>query len=85
MTPVAVIATPDAFVIGLPFGSGVDWVQNTTAAGGCTIRWKGDDIKVTEPTLVDRSVALAAANRFQRAAIRRLNFPAYLQLRRVPG
>lgn len=33
-TPVAVLTTPDAFSIGLPWGKGTDWVRNLRAAGG---------------------------------------------------
>jgi deazaflavin-dependent oxidoreductase (nitroreductase family) len=82
VTPVAVLATPDSFVIGLPWGAGTDWVRNVLAAQGCTLRWKGTDFAVTSPQVVDESVALAAANRFQRAVITRAHFPAFLQLQR---
>jgi deazaflavin-dependent oxidoreductase (nitroreductase family) len=82
VTPVAVLVTPETVVIGLPWGPGTDWVRNVMAAGGCTIRWKGHDYAVTAPQLVDKSVALAAANRFQSTVIKRAKFPAYLQLRR---
>ncbi|MEU4420818.1 hypothetical protein AB0F81_09335 [Actinoplanes sp. NPDC024001] len=39
--PIAVVATPDHFVINLPWGPRTNWVRNVIAAGGCTIRWKG--------------------------------------------
>lgn len=82
MIPVAVLAAPDAFVIGLPWGAQTNWVQNVLAANGCTIRWKGIYYTTTDPQLVDKAAALAAANGLQRAAIKRGSFPAFLQLKR---
>jgi deazaflavin-dependent oxidoreductase (nitroreductase family) len=80
--PVAVVVRPDAFVIALPWGPQTNWVRNVMAAKGCTIRWKGADYRVTEPQLVDKSVALQAASGVQRAVIQRGSFPAFLQLKR---
>jgi deazaflavin-dependent oxidoreductase (nitroreductase family) len=81
--PVAVLVSPDSFVIALPYGTKTNWVLNVQAAGGCTIHWKGRDYPVTEPQLVDRDTALAAANPLERLVLRRVNFPGYLQLRRA--
>lgn len=81
-TPVAVLVTPDTFVIALPWGTGTDWVRNVLAAGECTITWRSLPWRCTEPTLVDRDVALAAANRFERAVIARAPFRGFLQIRR---
>lgn len=80
--PVAVLVKPDAFVIGLPWGPQTNWVRNVLAAKGCTITWKGRDYHVTDPQLVDKTVALGAANAFQRAIINRVDFPGFLQLKR---
>jgi hypothetical protein len=53
------------------------------AAGGCVIRWKGVDHTVTDPQLVGKEVALATApGRLERTIIRRIDFPAFIQLRR---
>lgn len=82
MIPVAVLVSPDAFVIGLPWGPQTNWVQNVLAARGCTITWKGRDYRVTDPLLVDRAVALEAANALERAIITRVTFPGFLQLKR---
>ena len=80
--PVAVLVTPDTFVIGLPWGTGTNWAQNVLAAGGCTIRWKGVEHQVTDPQLVGTDVALQAAGPLPRLVIRRVGFPGFLQLRR---
>src|SRR5215472_8748376 len=52
--PVAVLTRPDAFVIGLPWGTGTNWVRNVLAAGGCAITWKGTEYQVTDPRLVNK-------------------------------
>ncbi len=80
--PVAVLVKPDRFVISLPWGATTNWVQNVMAANGCTIVWKGADHRVTEPRLVDKAVALEAANAVQRMLLSRAKFPAFLQLKR---
>jgi deazaflavin-dependent oxidoreductase (nitroreductase family) len=80
--PVAVLVTPDTFVIGLPWGPKTNWAQNVLAAKGCTIRWRGVDYRVTDPQLVGADVALMAAGRFERVVLSRVAFPAFLQLYR---
>jgi deazaflavin-dependent oxidoreductase (nitroreductase family) len=53
--PVAVQATPDAFVVVLPWGPGTNWARNVLAAGGCVVRWKGQDRRVTGAALATPS------------------------------
>ncbi|HUD36996.1 MAG TPA: nitroreductase family deazaflavin-dependent oxidoreductase [Streptosporangiaceae bacterium] len=81
--PVAVLVKDDVFIIGLPWGPKTNWVQNVQAAGGCTIRWKGEDYRVTNPQLVDKSAALEIAKGFTRTVVTRGNFPAFLRLTRA--
>jgi deazaflavin-dependent oxidoreductase (nitroreductase family) len=80
--PVAVLHTPTTFVIALPWGPQTNWARNVLAAGGATVRWKGVEHRVFEPTLVGKDVAIAAANRFERAVIRRSSLADFLQLKR---
>lgn len=80
--PVAVLATPTTFVIGMPWGERTDWVRNVIAAGGCTMRWRGVDQACTRPRIVGTEVALAAAGPFQRFVISRVSFPGFLELQR---
>jgi deazaflavin-dependent oxidoreductase (nitroreductase family) len=83
-TPVAVLATPDAFIIGLPWGRGTDWVRNVWSADGCVVRWQGNDHECVDPVFVDKQVALAAANPVLRPLLGRLDFEGgFLQLRRT--
>ena len=78
--PVAIRATPDLFVIPLPF-AGAEWPRNVLAAGGCTIRWKGEDHVTTDPVITDRS-ALRFFNAIQRWLLRAAGIDRFLVLRR---
>jgi deazaflavin-dependent oxidoreductase (nitroreductase family) len=84
--PVAVIPTHTTFIIALPWGRETDWVRNTRAAGRCTARWKGVDYECTDPTFVEKDVALGAARGVTRFALQRRDFPdGFIQLtRRAP-
>ncbi len=81
--PISVIPTDTTFVIALPWGRRTDWVRNVRATGRCTIRWKGAVYDCTEPTFVDREVALSAAGGMTRRILQRGAFPhGFLQLHR---
>ncbi|MBW6435090.1 hypothetical protein KZ829_15210 [Actinoplanes hulinensis] len=55
--PIAITTTPDGFVINLPWGARTNWVRNVIAAGGCVIRWKGADHRMTDPRIIDATEA----------------------------
>ncbi|MBM2614419.1 nitroreductase family deazaflavin-dependent oxidoreductase [Actinoplanes sp. LDG1-06] len=55
--PVVVIATPDRFVINLPWGARTNWVRNVQAAGGCTIRLHGAELRADRPQILDEATA----------------------------
>jgi deazaflavin-dependent oxidoreductase (nitroreductase family) len=50
-TPINVFRRGDDFVFALTYGSGVQWVKNVMAAGGCKIRILGRDISLVDPEL----------------------------------
>jgi hypothetical protein len=77
--PVAIRATADGFVIALPF-PGAEWPRNVVAAGGCTVRWKGDHA-TTDPAIVGRT-ALASFSPAQRWLLRAAGVERFLTLRR---
>ena len=81
-TPVQVRATPDAFVIALPWGSGTQWVRNVQAAGGCTVTWRGTDHVVDSPRVIGRAEATAFRG-WERLALRLLRTDEFLSLRRA--
>jgi hypothetical protein len=83
--PIAIVATPDSFIINLPWGARTNWVRNVLAAGGCTIRWKGAEHPAGDPRILDAAAARPYYSRFAWTVAQRL-FPAdsWLLLRR-PG
>jgi deazaflavin-dependent oxidoreductase (nitroreductase family) len=84
-TPVAVLASPDAFYVALPWGRDTDWVRNLRAAGGGTIMWKGRTYDVSEPTFVERAEVLSIADPFRRQALKRWALTDFLRVRRIPA
>ncbi|WP_214406269.1 nitroreductase/quinone reductase family protein [Pseudonocardia lacus] len=83
--PVALLVTPEAFVVTLPWGSGTNWVRNVLAAGGCRVRWKGVDHDVTAPEVIDRARARAFYGRATWwVAERVIKADSFLLLRREP-
>jgi deazaflavin-dependent oxidoreductase (nitroreductase family) len=81
--PVAVRATPDAFVVVLPWGPGTNWARNVLAAGGCIVRWKGADHRVTGPELIGPAQARPYFTRAMWTVVQRVfHAEAFLLLRR---
>ncbi len=56
-TPVQAVATPDGFVIALPYGDNTDWLKNVVASGSATIVHEGETYEVDQPEVVPMSVA----------------------------
>ena len=79
-TPVAVGHTPDALVVPLPFGADADWCRNVRTAGGCVMRWKGQEHQMIDPEIIE-DAGLAAFNRLERWAARKLGIRRFLRLR----
>ena len=50
-TPMNVFRRGDAYVFALTYSSNVDWVKNIFAAGECSLRTIGRDIRLVEPEL----------------------------------
>ena len=51
-TPVNVFAKQGVYTFALTYGADSDWVRNVLAAGGCTVRTRGRDVRLTNPRLV---------------------------------
>jgi deazaflavin-dependent oxidoreductase (nitroreductase family) len=82
-TPLAFVATPGAFFVGLPWGRGTDWVRNVRASGRCTVRLRGREYECTEPEFVEKDAVVAAASGPVRMVVQRIDFPGgFLRLRR---
>lgn len=58
-TPVVADRVQDGFIVALPYGTGVDWLQNVLAAGQATVSANGETHEVTEPKVIDAATALA--------------------------
>jgi deazaflavin-dependent oxidoreductase (nitroreductase family) len=81
--PVGVRATSDAYFIALPFGERTQWVHNVMAAGGCTLRLRGTDFVMVDPTIVRAEEAAFAFPQALRWMMRAAGAHQVLRLRRV--
>lgn len=52
-TPVVADRVADGFVIPLPYGTGVDWLRNSLAAGKATLTVGGRTFDVVNPRILD--------------------------------
>ncbi|WP_353808774.1 nitroreductase family deazaflavin-dependent oxidoreductase [Agromyces sp. SYSU T00194] len=82
-TPIAVVPTRDRSIvmIGLPWGARTNWARNVLAAGGATLRWKGREVELHAPRVVEGADASPLARWPFRPVLAR--FPAALVLDRV--
>ena len=78
VAPVAARRVERGFMIALAFGAQVDWYRNLAAAGGGTIRWRGEEYGVTAPQRIDASTALAAFHPIQRLLLRIAGVDGYV-------
>lgn len=81
--PVGVQATADGYFIALPFGEQTQWAHNVVAAGGCTLRWRGEDLVMTDPSIVGTDQAASAFPLAQRWMMRAAGVHSFIRLRRV--
>ncbi len=81
--PVGVRMTADGYFIALPFGERTQWVHNVVAAGGCTLRWRGEGLALDHPTLVSIDEAASAFPPALRWMMRAAGAQRVLRLRAV--
>ena len=77
--PIAIAATPDGFVIPMPFGS-AQWPQNVLAEGGATVHWKGRDYVGSDPVVLGAEGG-EAFNAFERGGLKLFGIHRFMQLR----
>ncbi|GAA0308520.1 nitroreductase family deazaflavin-dependent oxidoreductase [Kineococcus aurantiacus] len=65
--------------LALTYGPGTDWVRNVLAAGGCTLRFRGRTLELTDPRLV-HDPTRAGMPPFVRFALARLGVEEFLDL-----
>jgi len=51
-TPINVFRRGDRYVFFLTYGSDVHWVKNVRAAGECSIRMLGREVRLVDPELI---------------------------------
>jgi deazaflavin-dependent oxidoreductase (nitroreductase family) len=81
-TPIAVVPTTDASIvmIGLPWGAKTNWARNVVAADGASLRWRGRDVELVHPRIVDGAEAARLARAPLRPVLQR--FPAAIVFER---
>jgi deazaflavin-dependent oxidoreductase (nitroreductase family) len=82
-TPVNIFEDGDGFVVALTYGRDVDWVRNVLAGDGCTVRHRGEEIRLTDPLLISEEEGMAAMPMPVRAALRMLNVTEFMRLDRT--
>jgi deazaflavin-dependent oxidoreductase (nitroreductase family) len=80
-TPVVAERIADGFVIPLPYGTDVDWLQNVRAAGRATISSQGEDYEVVQPEIIDAAAALPMLSAQHRRTFERVGIDGYLRLK----
>jgi deazaflavin-dependent oxidoreductase (nitroreductase family) len=80
-TPVVADRVQDGFIIPLPYGSRVDWLQNVLAAGRASVSAKGETHDVTEPEVIDAATALPMLSPRRRRAFEHVGIAQYLKVK----
>ncbi len=84
-TPVVAERITDGFVIPLPYGTSVDWLQNIRAAGRATISSQGENYDVVQPEIIDAAAALPLLSARRRRTFERVGIEGYLRVKDQPG
>ena len=84
-TPVVAERTADGFVIPLPYGTDVDWLQNVRAAGRATISSEGENYEVVQPEIIDAAAALPMLSAQRRRTFERVGIEGYLRVKDQPA
>jgi deazaflavin-dependent oxidoreductase (nitroreductase family) len=81
--PVMAYSRGDEVIVALTYGSGVNWVRNTLAAGGCDMVRLGRRIGLVDPRLEVHDEPPDDFGALERPVLRRAGVREYLRLRRV--
>ncbi len=82
-TPIVPFATPDGFVIALPYGPGTDWIKNVLATGSATIVTEGESWSIERPEVVPTAVAAPYMPAKEQRDLRRFAVDSCLRVHRV--
>lgn len=61
VTPVGAFPYQDGFVIGLSYGTDVDWCRNLMASGRTALTWQGRTFRLERPEIIPMSPAVLQA------------------------
>jgi deazaflavin-dependent oxidoreductase (nitroreductase family) len=84
-TPVVAERVADGFLIPLPYGAKVDWLQNVLAAGRATIASQGESYDVVQPELIDAASAPPSLSSQRRRSFQRVGIQQYLKVKDAPA
>jgi deazaflavin-dependent oxidoreductase (nitroreductase family) len=84
-TPIHAVPTQDGFVVALPYGSDVDWVNNVVAQPFAVIVHDGQAYQVDRAELVPLAAVEEHFTHADRWAHRLFRVEQALHVRRVPG
>ncbi len=74
----------DGFLIPLPYGTRVGWLQNVLAGGRATISSEGASFDVVQPQVIDAAAALPALSAPRRRMFQRVGTEHYLRVNDRP-
>lgn len=83
-TPVVAERVPDGFIVPLPYGTRVDWLQNVLAAGRATITVHGESHDVTQPAISGAAAALPLLSDQRRRTFDRVGIEQFLRVMDEP-
>jgi len=78
-TPIVALRIDDGILVGLPYGSGVDWLRNVLAAGSATITDKGHTYDVVRPEVIDAASAEPQLPAWRRWLFHASNVDSYVK------
>ena len=80
-TPVVADRVQDGYIIPLPYGKHVDWLQNVLAAGRATVSAEGESHDVTDPEVIDAATALPMLSERRRRTFEPVGIENYLKVK----
>jgi deazaflavin-dependent oxidoreductase (nitroreductase family) len=78
--PIIVVPVPNGFVIALIYGRKTDWYENVKAKGGCSLKWKRQELALTHPEFIDQPQGLQAFPALFRLGLKSMGIQDYLHL-----
>lgn len=85
LTPLGMRPMGESFVFPLTFGDDAAWYKNISASGWCTVVYRGREVNLVAPEVVDYSVAAPGFPRYERLQFRLLGINRYLRMRVAPA